>query len=333
MDYQVAIVGAGPAGLAAALTLSRSMMHSVVIDSGRPPRNASSPFVASLPGFDKTPPADMREAVRRNILAYPYAEFLEAEVEGIQRMQKGFELSIGEDRKLSAGSILLATGMQDVLPPLEGLNACWGRSIINCPFCHGIEWQNTRWGIYAHRPEVVGAAEIYRNWTNQLTYFLAPEVSPAADRQKRLQQLCASIETDLPTRVHHDNGAITHAETPDERLIELDCLLIYPHQTQTSLVSGLNLALTDAGYVEVDEGFRTSEAGLYAAGDLVYPGHQNTPTGFHMGNMAAATIVMDICFGTLSCFQNAQPILQKTHLGSSRWHSRSHFVSAERSKT
>ncbi|MET1415492.1 NAD(P)/FAD-dependent oxidoreductase [Roseibium sp. HPY-6] len=298
MDYQVAIIGAGPAGLAAALTLSRSLMRSVVVDSAQPARNASSPFVAALPGLEKTSPSELRETVRRDILSYPYAEFLESEVTGIRRLQEGFEVLIGEEQKLQAGVVLLATGMRDLLPPLKGLSACWGHTIINCPFCHGIEWQSRRWGIYAHRPEVVDAAEIYRNWTSQLIYFLGSTASPTAARRQTLSKLCSAVEDSLPVRVHHEDGAITHAEMPDGRLIELDCLLVYPHQTQCDLMSGLNLSLTDAGYIEVDEGFRTSEAGIYAAGDLTYPGHQNTPTAFHMGNMAAATIVMDNCFKT-----------------------------------
>ncbi|WP_298820626.1 FAD-dependent oxidoreductase [uncultured Roseibium sp.] len=56
------------------------------------------------------------------------------------------------------------------------------------------------------------------------------------------------------------------------------------------------VGITPDGYAGVDEGYRTSVAGIYAAGDMIYAGHQNTPTALHMGNMAAAAIVMDLSF-------------------------------------
>jgi len=296
MDTQVAIIGAGPAGLAAALTLSRSMMKTIVFDAGTPPRNASSPFVGALPGFDKKPPVDVRQAIRRDIKSYPYARFEDAEITGLQRQDGCFQLTLTDGSILTAEIVVLATGMTDCLPDLEGLGACWGRSIINCPFCHGIEWHGQRWGIYANRPEVVDAAEIYRHWTDQLTYFLAPEISVSEERLAQIRQLGARIEHGLPKRVHHKDGNLIEVEMPDGKSVELDCLLVFPNQRLPELVSNLGASLTDAGYVAVDDGFRTSEAGLYAAGDLVYAGHQNTPTALHMGNMAAASIVMDYCF-------------------------------------
>lgn len=295
MDTQVAIIGAGPAGLAAALTLSRSMLNTVVFSAGTPPRNASSPFVGALPGLDKKTPAAVRNAIRSDIEAYPYVRFEQTGINSIHRNEEGFVLSKEDGTSSPADIVLLATGMIDILPDLEGLEECWGESIINCPFCHGIEWHDTRWGIYGHRPEVVDAAEIYDNWAKNLTYFLAQDLSPGAEREKQLLDLGAVIEQGLPKRVRHENGFLTHVEMADGSAVELDCLLVFPYQRLPELVAGLNLSLTEAGYVAVDEGFRTSQAGLYAAGDLVYPGHQNTPTALHMGNMAAATIVMDCC--------------------------------------
>jgi len=296
MDTQVAIIGAGPAGLAAALTLSRSMIDTVVIDAQSPPRNAASPFVAALPGLDKTVPADLRRNIRRDIEAYPYARFENSAVTGLRPEGNGFELRLESGTSLTAEIVLLATGMIDLYPPLEGLEDYWGQSIINCPFCHGIEWSEASWGIYAHRPEVLAAAEIYRHWTSDLTYFVASDVVLDREREQKLLSMGAKLFRDLPVRAHGKDGRLSHVDLPDGKAVNLDCLLVFPHQEQTGIVLDTQVALTETGYVAVDEGYRTSMPGIYAAGDLTYEGHQNTPTALHMGNMAAATIVMDRCF-------------------------------------
>ncbi|MEM9635643.1 MAG: NAD(P)/FAD-dependent oxidoreductase, partial [Pseudomonadota bacterium] len=162
MDTEVVIIGGGPSGLAAALTLSRSMFRTTVVNTVRPPRNGSSPFVAALPAMDRRVPAEIRADMRKDVLSYPYTRFLEDDVVEIRPQNSNFVVELGNGDQLMAQVILLATGLQDILPSLDGLDACWGRSVINCPFCHGYEWKDRRWGIYAHRPEVIDAAEIYR---------------------------------------------------------------------------------------------------------------------------------------------------------------------------
>ncbi|MES0882236.1 NAD(P)/FAD-dependent oxidoreductase [Roseibium sp. SCP14] len=296
MDTQVAIIGGGPSGLAAALTLSRSMFKTTVLNTVKPPRNAASPIVAALPALDHRVPAEVRAEMRRDILSYPFARFLDEDVIDVQQRGGDFIVRLGDGSQLTAQVVLLATGMQDTLPSLVGLEECWGRSIINCPFCHGYEWKDQKWGIYAHRPEVIDAAEIYRNWTSDITYFLDPSISVHEERRQQLSGMGMTLVSDLPTKVLIENETLSGVELPDGNRFDLECMLIFPHQKQVDLVSRLDVSLTETGYIAIDEGFRTTVPGIYAAGDMTYGGHQNTPTAIHMGNMAAATIVMDACF-------------------------------------
>ncbi|MEM9634554.1 MAG: FAD-dependent oxidoreductase, partial [Pseudomonadota bacterium] len=135
-----------------------------------------------------------------------------------------------------------------------------------------------------------------RNWTSDLTYFLDPSISVPEERRQKLVGMDVTLVTELPTRILVEKETLSGVEMPDGSRFDLECMLIFPHQKQVDLVSGLNVSLTDAGYILIDEGFRTTVPGIYAAGDMTYGGHQNTPTAIHMGNMAAATIVMDACF-------------------------------------
>lgn len=293
----VAILGSGPSGLACALTLSRSMVETIVISSdGTAPRNTASPFVAALPGMDRNSPAEVRAAIRKDILSYPFARFRNSDATALQNQASGFQLDLSDGSSVFADKVLLAMGMVDIYPDVANLADYWGSSIINCPFCHGYEWRNTRWGIYADRQEVLDAAEVYRHWSNELTYFIDPSLHLTEERRTQFESLGISICEALPVAVNGTGGSLTEAVFSDQQPIAIDCMLVFPFQKQTKLVTALDLQLTSDGYVGVDEGFRTSVSGIYAAGDITYAGHQNTPTALHMGNMAAATIVMDLCF-------------------------------------
>ena len=293
----VAILGSGPSGLACALTLSRSMVDTTVISSeGTPPRNTASPFVAALPGMDRNSPADVRASIREDILSYPFARFINSDATAIQIHETGFKLDLVNGSSVIAEKVLLATGMIDIFPEVANLADYWGSSIINCPFCHGYEWRNKRWGIYADRQEVLDAAEVYRHWSTDLTYFIDPSLHLTAERRAQFEGLGISICDTHPDTVKGKDGSLVEAVFSDGHKIAIDCMLVYPFQRQTDVVKALDLQLTPDGYAGVDEGYRTSVAGIYAAGDMIYAGHQNTPTALHMGNMAAAAIVMDLSF-------------------------------------
>ncbi|GAB5375597.1 MAG: hypothetical protein AcusKO_20590 [Acuticoccus sp.] len=93
------------------------------------------------------------------------------------------------------------------------------------------------------------------------------------------------------------DGVLDAVVLADGAAIARDALVLWPFQSQTSLVGSLGLSLDADGFVTVDAGFRTSRPGIYGAGDLLYGGHQNINTAAHMGNLAAATLVLDRALG------------------------------------
>lgn len=295
-EHQVAIMGGGPAGLAAALTLSRSMIRTVLIDSEAPPRNAASPHIGALPAADMIAPEEFRNTVAGEIDRYGFVERRNSAVAAISEQDTGtFSITTSDGLVTTAGRILMATGMIDVFPEIEGLNERWGKSVINCPFCQGFEHRDRPWGIYVHRPEILDAAEIYLNWTKDLVMFIGPEIQASDGRRQQLEGLGVKLVFESVTGLQGDGPDLSSVQMADGSSIDRDVLLVWPHQVQSDLVGSLGLPLTDEGYVIIDEGYRTGMQGIYAAGDLVYGGHQNTNTAIHMGNMAAASMVFDIC--------------------------------------
>ena len=291
----VAVIGGGPAGLAAALTLSRAVTPSIVLDAAVPYRNRDSPGIGAVLGRDGVMPEDLRGLGRQEIEAYGYARFDDDTVVSLQGdADAGFTVTTAAGARHGVRSVLLACGMVDIFPDIDGLSSFWGASIINCPFCHGFELRQRPWGIYVHRPEMLDAAEIYRTWTDDLIFFLEPGQAPSAQREAELKAQGFGLERRRIHRFVGDDGGLSGVELEDGAHVAREGFVMWPRQRHTDLVAGLGLDKDDRGCVVVDESFRTSRPGLYAAGDLLYQGHQNVNTAMHMGNLAAATIVMDL---------------------------------------
>ncbi len=293
--HRAAVIGAGPAGLAAALTLSRALQDTIVFDAPDAYRNRDSPGVGAVLGRDGVLPQDLRGLGQQEIEGYGYARFVAEKVDGLEGdRQRGFTLVTAEGARAKASVVLLACGMVDIFPDLPGLSSFWGSSIINCPFCHGYELRQKPWGIFVHRPEMLEAAEIYRTWTDDLIFFLEPGMEPSLEREGELTAKGFGLERRRIRRFLGNAEGLSAVEVDDGTTVDRAAMVVWPHQKQCDLIANAGLALDDSGSVVVDEGYRTGVEGLYAAGDLLYQGHQNINTAIHMGNLAAATMVFDL---------------------------------------
>lgn len=296
-DRQVTavVIGAGPAGLAAALTLSRALQETLVLDTADAFRNRDSPGVGAVLGRDGAMPVDLRGLGRQEVEGYGFARFQTDAAVAIEgAAPEGLLVTTAGGQRIGAKVVLLACGMVDLFPELPGLSSFWGSSIINCPFCHGYELRGRSWGIFCDRPEMLAAAEIYATWSDDLIFFLQPgqEVEPA--REAELKARGFAVERRPVARFLGDADGLQALEVADGSRVARRAMVLWPRQRQTALVAGLGLDLDAAGALRVDEGYRTARPGLYAAGDLLYQGHQNINTAVHMGNLAASAMVMDL---------------------------------------
>jgi choline dehydrogenase-like flavoprotein len=147
----VVVVGGGPAGLNAALMLGRARGRVLVCDTGAP-RNAVTHESHGFLSRDGTDPAEMLRVAREQLGRYDGVELLTAGVEAAHRDGDRFEVTLADGSSQTARR-LLATGVVDELPPIQGLGGLWGRSVFNCPYCDGWECVTSRWPYsWAARP-------------------------------------------------------------------------------------------------------------------------------------------------------------------------------------
>lgn len=268
MTYDVVIVGGGPAGLQAALTLGRARKRVLLCDAG-PRRNAAAEHVHNFVTRDGTPPDELRGVARAQLAAYPNVELRDVRVEAIAGERGAFAVTLA-DGAIAARRIVLATGMIDEAPAIEGLRELWGRAIFQCPYCHGWEVQDRRWGFLtrADAPHLAPFALMVRGWTRDVTVFTNGD-ELATEVRASLEAAGIRIETGAIARLVGDNGRLEAIELAGGARVPCDALFTHPTQRQLPLVVALGVALDAEGYVQVDPMRReTSVPGIYAAGDL-----------------------------------------------------------------
>ena len=134
---------------------------------------------------------------------------------------------------------------------------------------------------------------IYQTWTDDLILFLDSGMEVAPQRRSMLEADGIAIEERQVTRLLGKGASLEAIELADGVQVEREALVVWPFQSPTRLVTSLGLELDNDCCLQVDASFRTTISGLYAAGDLIYAGHQNVNTAIHMGAMAAAAMVLD----------------------------------------
>lgn len=260
--YDAIVVGGGPAGLQATLTLARVHRRVLLLDSGRY-RNDPAEHMHNVLAHDGTRPADFRKLAREQVAAYPTATIWEDTVTSVRSEGEGYAVTLGdpEGTVLTARGLVLATGVRDVLPAVPGVVDLWGDRVVHCPFCHGHE--------FADRPvAVLGTLP-----AGHLPAILAPVVSHTTvltDGQPPVPTAAATTRIEAVTGLHRtDDGVrVTFADGPD-----LEVAGVYVSTTleqAAPFAAQLGLTTLPSGCVEVDVMGRTSLPRVHAAGDMAH---------------------------------------------------------------
>jgi thioredoxin reductase len=272
MTYDVAIVGGGPAGLAAALLLARSRRRVIVIDDGQP-RNSAAQHLHGYLGHDGIEPAKLLERGRAEVAHYN-VEFLPGTVVSATESQdRGkfpteFHLEVTPGQNISARKLLLATGVVDTLPDVPGLKECFGRSMHHCPYCDGWEHRDQALATFGSEPEdAVGLALALRTWSSNVTALT--NGTPLKDVQRlKLEQNRVAARVQPVVRAHHHNGQLRSIEFVDGTRLSLEALFFnLGHCQRSDIVRQLGAARDGDEHASTSDRQKAAKRGLFVAGD------------------------------------------------------------------
>ena len=292
MQYDVLIIGAGSAGLSAALTLGRCLRRVLVADGG-PPRNEASPGVHGFLSRDGIPPAELLRVGHEQLRPYETVEVQCLKIDTIVRQGGGFR-AIGHGAAddvpitVRARRVLLATGVSDILPALPGFRELWGRGVLHCPYCHGWEVRGQPLAVYGQGRTVTGLALLVSRWSPDVIVVTDGPgyLTPNARRRLRHQKI-GIREEPVVRLIGSPTEGLRCIEFADGSQLERVALFLHAPQHQRSpLAAELGARLTSTGAVWVDKNAQTSLAGIYAAGDTT-PGTQQALLAAAAGNQAA----------------------------------------------
>lgn len=270
--YDCLIVGAGPAGLTAAIYLHRFHRSVCLVDEGQS-RAARIPLSHNYPGFpDGISGTELLARLRQQLANFGG----EVQPGRITRIEKhadaGFLADCG-GAQLIARTVLLATGVVDLEPELPGYERIKGSALVRfCPVCDGFEFTDQRVGIIGSGTHGLREFDFIRNFTKRLTYIsLDAGVANAPRVTTRFRDLDVVVVDGNGSRVHYrDDSETVDFELADGSLHGFDVLYcaLGCHVRSTL---GLELGAEDdgSGGLKTDAHLETSVKGLFAAGDVV----------------------------------------------------------------
>ena len=273
MELHAVVVGAGPAGLAAALTFGRMRRRVLVLDTGEP-RNRYTEHLHNFPTRDGIAPAEYRALARTELARYPTVAFRDERVVRAQVTDGLVTLGLESGEAPDARRIVVAGGIRDTLPPIVGLAELFGRWVFTCPYCDGYEAGGAPVGLICTAPgQVAHAAGLLRMLGGDVTVF-ANGVEVSEEERSGADRLGACVVEERVARLRHEGERVVvvvagGAETRCDRVF-------VPTEVHSSnrLAEQLGCETNADGFIEVDELGRTSVARVYAAGDAVSPVHQ-----------------------------------------------------------
>lgn len=245
-----------------------SVVISLLIDAGHS-RAELIPATHNYPGFLSINGPELLERLRHQAEEQG-AKLLSGEVRSVTR-QNGTFVAETTHGAFNARTLILATGLIDGAPPVEGFDDGYAGPVRYCPICDGFEALDKRIGVLGKAEAASSKAVFMRTYSKNVTMF--PIGDTSAEIKKSLDDSGIRLGS-APSRIVRDHQHVT-VTTTDGRQHELDVL--YPAlgcNVNSELGSALGASCDPLGMIHVDAHQLTNVAGLYAAGDVVTDLHQ-----------------------------------------------------------
>jgi len=265
--YDVIIVGAGPAGLSAALMLGRSRRRVLVCDTGRP-RNAASRAMHGYLTRDGIPPAEFLAIAREELRRYDTVETRDVEVVTAScRSDARFDVALADGTGHTARKLLIATGVADNVPRIPGFRELYGRGVFHCPYCDGWEVRDEPLAIYGRGARGFGLSLELTGWSRHLVLCTDGPSEIDAGDLARLARHGIRVREDRVVGLEEDESGVRVLFASGDPLPRRAVFFTTGQTQQSQLALALGCEFNDKGTVRTGKYESTHLPGLFVAGD------------------------------------------------------------------
>jgi thioredoxin reductase len=269
-DWDVVIVGAGPAGLSAALILGRCRRRVLLTDGGSPRNWAAH----RMHGFLSRDGADLdrfRAVSFEQLQAYTSVTFVPVEVSAVNRETKSaFGVQLADGCKLRSRKVLLASGVFDQLPGVPGIEQYYGKSVHACPYCEGWEMRNWPIAIYGKGSRGFEMTRAVSAWSSDLLLCTNGPARLSTNQRHQLQANHVEIVTEKIAELLGEDGQLAairfaNGQQRSRRALFFDTQCL----PQSRLADALGCRMTRDGSIHCRQYEASSVPGIYAAGNIL----------------------------------------------------------------
>ncbi|MFC4101299.1 NAD(P)/FAD-dependent oxidoreductase [Paenibacillus xanthanilyticus] len=292
-QFDVAIIGGGPAGLSGALVLGRARRSVVVIDEGK----ARNRVTRETHGFltrDGVSPSEFRAAAAEQMRQYPSVSLVQDAAVEISGADGAFRIVTASGDAYEAKKLLFAVGKKDRPLDIAGLADAYGRSAFVCPYCDGWELRDQPLAVIASGEGAMHMAKTLAGWTSR--YVICTNGPDGLTDELRE----ALAKRDIPLydapieRIESKEGMVEQIVLQDGQRLACTGIFFAPALVSGSdLPQSLGCEMTEAGSLVINEFGGTSVPGVFGAGDAATIRYQAIMAA-SMGSIAAVGINMEL---------------------------------------
>jgi thioredoxin reductase len=272
--WDVVIVGAGPAGLSAALILGRCRRRVLLTDTNTP-RSAAAHRMQGFLSRDGVELEQFRATSREQLRVYPTITFRSVEVAAISRDENSnFTVRLDGGTAQHSRTVLLASGVFDELPRLANIEQFFGKTVHPCPYCEGWEMKDLPIAVYGKGSRGFEMARAMTAWSEDL--ILCTDGPADLSRKQERDLLANGVElvTEKIAELVGDGSELRaiRFETGEQRTRGA-LFFDTPCHPQSVLAKQLGCRMTPSGSIRCGTYAASSVAGVYAAGNILQDVH------------------------------------------------------------